>query len=157
MSLTSLQSPRLHAHARRLFPVVYIRYLPIAAAMYTLNRRRSVFLRARVGARRLPYVAVFVRAARPTHDHRHVGVVRDVRANASEDCAPEFAESASADHDHVGIALSRHLDHSLSRLAIADDVPTGDLQYESTTSVGCSEENSFRFDKYIKVCYIAQC
>ena len=136
MSLTSLQSQQLHTHAHRQFPVVYIRYLPIAAAMNTLNRSRSVFLRARVGVRSLPYVAVFVRAAWPTHDHRHVGVVRDVRANASEDCAPEFAESSRANNDHVGVALSRHLDHSLSRLAIADDVPTGDLQYESTTSVG---------------------
>ena len=67
-------------------------------------------------------------ATRPTHDHRHVSVVDDVGANATEDSSPDFAESARANDYHVGIALLRQLDDTLSRLPVTDDVPPGDLQ-----------------------------
>ena len=91
---------------------------------------------------------MFVRATRPTHDHRHVGVVDDVGADAAEHRPPDFAETARADDDHVGVTLCRHLQDSFARLAITDDVPTGDLQARGNSEHNISDKQSFRFDKY---------
>ena len=54
-------------------------------------------------------------------------VMDDVGADAAEHRPPDFAESARADHDHVRVALGRHLQDTFSRLAVADDVTSGDL------------------------------
>ena len=71
---------------------------------------------------------MFARDARPTHDHRHVRVVDDVGTDAADDRPPDFAESARADHDHVGVALLRQLHDSFAGLTVADDVTAGDLK-----------------------------
>ena len=92
--------------------------------MNAFARARPLFLAVRLLP---PNVVVFVRAARPTHNHRHVGVMDDVGADAAEHRPPDFAESARADDDHVGVTFLRHLNDSFARLAIADDVSTGDL------------------------------
>ena len=80
-------------------------------------------------------VVVFARDTRPTHDHRHVRVVDDVGTDAADDRPPEFAESARADYDHVGVAFLRQLHDSFAGLTVADDVTAGDLKIKVKVKV----------------------